>query len=150
MIRAIKLDDRVSTAAQLQVGDLVQVAADGFRVLLNNRPDGEALIGQPAAERIHVAAHQAGLASHYVPIALPRLGAAEVRQFHDILAASDGPVLAFCRSGFRCALLWLLHEVGYGGRPLDQAMRQAATAGHDLSGQAEVIQRVLREVAAAT
>jgi uncharacterized protein (TIGR01244 family) len=75
---------------------------------------------------------------------LAELGVAEVRRFHEIVQAADKPVLAFCTSGFRCALLWALSEAAFGGATVDDALARAASAGHDLSKSRELAERILK------
>jgi uncharacterized protein (TIGR01244 family) len=49
------------------------------------------------------------------------------------VAAADGPVLAFCRSGTRSITAWALGQAQDGRDPAELA-RLAAIAGYDLSG----------------
>jgi uncharacterized protein (TIGR01244 family) len=51
----------------------------------------------------------------------------------EMLAAVDGPVLAFCRSGTRSCNLWALAQASAGGDPAELTAK-AAGAGYDLSG----------------
>jgi len=145
MLALQRLDDKVTVAGQLREADVDDLARLGFRALVNNRPDGEALFGQPASTEIHAAARGAQIASHYLPIAMPTLGLNEIRQFRAIIKATDGPVLAYCKSGLRSALLWVLAEAAYERCPLDDLLRQAAAAGQDLSRSRPVIERLLAE-----
>jgi protein tyrosine phosphatase (PTP) superfamily phosphohydrolase (DUF442 family) len=61
VIRTAPLDGRVSTAGQIRADDL---AGAGFRVVVNNRPDGEVFLGQPPAAKIAEAVAEAGFANH--------------------------------------------------------------------------------------
>ena len=49
------------------------------------------------------------------------------------LAASPGPVLAYCRSGTRSCNLWALAAASEGGTP-DELAAKGAAAGYDLNG----------------
>ncbi len=49
------------------------------------------------------------------------------------MAAAEGPVLAFCRSGTRSTNLWALAMAKQGADP-DELAAKAANAGYDLSG----------------
>ena len=53
---------------QLTVGDMDEAAAQGIRLIVNNRPDGEEP-GQPARAEIEAAARAAGLDYRHIPIA---------------------------------------------------------------------------------
>jgi uncharacterized protein (TIGR01244 family) len=143
MIAIRQLDARVATAGQLKADDMREVARMGFRAVINNRPDGEAWFGQPSSDTLHAAAVAARLQSHFVPIALPTLGPDEVRAFHTIMRTTEGPMLAFCASGFRCALMWLLAQAAFDHADVDDLIARATHAGHDLSRSRELIERML-------
>ena len=49
------------------------------------------------------------------------------------LAAANGPVLAYCRSGTRSCNLWALARAKMGDNP-DRLMAKAADTGYDLTG----------------
>jgi uncharacterized protein (TIGR01244 family) len=100
----IRIDEKVSVAGQIDPADVTRAAAQGFRRVVNNRPDGEAL-DQPAGAAIAEAAAAAGLDYVAIPIA----GGFTMPQVEAMAAAlDDGPVLAFCRSGTRSTNLWAL------------------------------------------
>ena len=48
----------------------------------------------------------------------------------DMVAASDGPVLAYCASGTRCSVVWALAQAGK--MPTHEILSQTAQAGYDL------------------
>ncbi|MEX2409088.1 MAG: sulfur transferase domain-containing protein, partial [Rhodovibrionaceae bacterium] len=56
-----KIDDRFSAAGQLQPEDMAEAAAQGFKTVINNRPDGEGGPEQPSSEACRAAAEAAGL-----------------------------------------------------------------------------------------
>lgn len=128
MLQTIHLTDALSVAPQIEPGDLVEAAARGFRSVINNRPDGEQ-DGQPAAASIEAAARQAGLAYRHIPVVSGQLQDAQVHTFASALKTLPGPVLAFCRTGTRCASLWALQADG----DADAVLAIARAAGYDLS-----------------
>ena len=67
-----------------------------------------------------------------IPVTHAGFSEAQVRAMADALAAADGPVLAYCRSGTRSTLLWSLAEASRGIDP-EMLARQAAQAGYDIS-----------------
>jgi uncharacterized protein (TIGR01244 family) len=95
-----------SSAAQLQPEDLAQIAAQGYKTVINNRPDGEGGAEQPTSAQIEKAATQAGLAYHYLPVVSGQMTEEQVQQMEKILANAKFPVLGFCRSGTRATNLW--------------------------------------------
>ena len=110
---------------------MAAAAAQGFRLVVNNRPDGEAP-GQPASAAIEAAALAAGMDYLYAPVVggpTPE----QVRKVREAVAAANGPVLGFCRSGTRSIVTWARGEVE-AGRPRDELVAQGRNAGYDLSG----------------
>ncbi len=134
----LPVDDRVCVSGQLSPGDMKEVAAAGFTTVVNNRPDGEAIFGQPKTEDLRAAAESAGLKFLDLPFAGPRATPDQVRAFADLLAQGDGQVVAFCKSGMRSALLWGAAALA-NGRPLQEVLRGARSAGQQLDGVAELM-----------
>lgn len=140
-----QLDSKLTVAGQLRPADVEDVVEKGFRLLINNRPDGEAFFGQASMASIEDASQACGLETRYLPVTLASIGPSDVRRFHDLLEAAPGPVLAYCKTGLRCALLWVLAEAGFAGRDIGALMNRARTEGFDLSSQQALIDRVLAE-----
>ena len=112
---------------QLAVGDIDEAAAQGIRLIVNNRPDGEEP-GQPSSAEIEAAARAAGLDYRHIPIA----GGFPPERVEAMAEALDhGPVLAFCRSGTRSTYLWALARSAR-GVPAEESIAAAAAAGYDL------------------
>jgi sulfide:quinone oxidoreductase len=132
-----KINDAVSVAPQLMIDELVAVAGLGFRTVINNRPDGESF-DQPPASAVAAAAQAAGLAYHHQPVTSGGLTVDDVLHFRELLATAEGPVLAFCRSGTRCANLWALAQAG-NCNP-DEVIAAAADAGYDVRGLRQILQ----------
>jgi uncharacterized protein (TIGR01244 family) len=93
-----------ATSPQLQPEDLAAVAQLGYRTIINNRPDGEAP-GQPLNADLEAEAVRLGLGYVFIPVGRS-LSAEQVEAFSEALAASPGPVLAFCASGTRSSVLY--------------------------------------------
>ena len=120
-----------AVAPQLSPGEVTAAADQGFTTLINNRPDGEES-DQPTDAIIRAAAEAAGMTY----VALPIDPTGPTRDAVDRMAAalthSDGPVLAFCRSGTRSAFLWALAR-SQSGADADTLIEQAAAAGYDIT-----------------
>jgi uncharacterized protein (TIGR01244 family) len=127
-----RIDDQISVAPQLLPGELTEVAALGFKALINNRPDGEEP-GQPSDAEMRQAAEAAGLAYTSIPITHAGFSHPQIDAMTAALAAADGPVLAYCRSGTRSCNLWALAEAKAGGDP-DAITDKGAGAGYSLGG----------------
>jgi uncharacterized protein (TIGR01244 family) len=128
-IRTVTPDYAV--APQLMPEEVAEAAARGFRLLINNRPDGEQE-GQPTSAEMEAAAKAAGLAYSYIPVR----GGPTLQQAEEQVALADQaerPVLAFCRSGTRSIVTWSVGQRARNLRTRDELVALAANAGYDLS-----------------
>lgn len=132
MLNMIPLDEHTLIAGQIQPENFADIAKAGVRLVVGNRPDGEALMGQPDAARIEAAAAAQGIAFIYLPFTSGTLTPGHVAQFAQVLKSADGPVLAYCRSGSRSSLLWAAARVANGAN-VDDVLAQAQAAGVDLA-----------------
>jgi uncharacterized protein (TIGR01244 family) len=127
-----RVTDQLSVSPQIGVDDIARAAALGFKLVINNRPDGEDP-AQPSSAEIEAAAHAAGLAYAHIPVrGSPTPDQVEAEQA--VLDSASGPVLAYCRSGTRSIVTWSLgaHEAGTHSR--DELVNLGAAAGYDLAG----------------
>ncbi|KPF61512.1 hypothetical protein IP88_15675 [alpha proteobacterium AAP81b] len=136
----IRLTDTLSVAPQIAPDDCAIAATQGFATIVNNRPDGEAP-GQPAGAAIAAAAAAAGLAYHAIPVGPAGMGPGEVAAMAAAIAASPGPVLAFCRSGTRSTHLWALAAAQAGG-DIEAICDAAEAGGYDVAGLMPVMRRL--------
>jgi uncharacterized protein (TIGR01244 family) len=122
----------ISVAPQISVGDVEEAARQGFRTIINNRPDGEAP-DQPGSGEIEAAAAAAGLAYYHLPV---RGGPTpeQVETTQRILEEAAKPVLAFCRSGTRSIVTWALAEAASDARGPQELVELGRRAGYDLAG----------------
>ena len=125
-----KLDDSISVAGQINPADVAEAAAQGFTLVINNRPDGEQP-GQPTGAEIAAAAAAAGLGYRAVPITHAGFGEEQVAAMQEALVAATGPVLAFCRSGTRSTFAWALARARMGD-DAETLSAKASSAGYDL------------------
>jgi len=132
------VDSQVSVAGQLQPSDMAEIAALGFGAVVNNRPDGEAMFGQPRTADLKSAAEQAGLVFLDLPFSGPNARPDQVQALAGLLAQRDRRVVAFCKSGMRSALLWAAAEMSV-GRGLAEVLSAARHAGQMLDPAGEII-----------
>lgn len=99
-----KLTDAFSVGPQILPTDVEAVKQAGFVAIVCNRPDGED-VGQPTAAEIAAECRRHDVAFHHLPIS-DGITAEMTERFRSIIAESEGPVLAYCRSGQRCSVLW--------------------------------------------
>ena len=122
-----------AVAAQLEAADMARAAAEGYRVVISNRPDGEAP-GQPSVSEIKAAAEAAGLTFKHIPFSGLPPAPAVVMETAQALDEANGPVLAYCRSGTRSITAWALAQALAGSHTPDEIIALAQKAGYDLSG----------------
>ena len=125
-----RVTDRLSVSPQITVEEVAEAKAKGFTMVVNNRPDHE-VEGQPTSAEIEAAAKAAGLAYVHIPVrGMPTREQVEANRA--AIEDSEGPVLAFCRTGTRCINTWSIGERLAGG-DRDELVRIGAQAGYDLS-----------------
>ena len=100
---------------QISRAELAQIAAAGFKSVINNRPDGEGGPSQPMSEDLRLAAEAHGLRYAHLPVVSGHITADQVARFRDLLAQLPQPVVAFCRTGTRSAALYkMAFAAGFG------------------------------------
>ena len=127
-MKIVKLTDTVSVSAQITPEDVAEIAAQGYQVLINNRPDGEE-DAQPTDAAFAAAAQAAGLEYRYMPVTAMSFPGSDFDGMSDFLDDTEHPVLAFCRSGTRCVNLWVA-SVDIAQR--EEAMQVASQKGYEL------------------
>ena len=96
----------VCVAPQLTPEAMAEVAALGFKSVVNNRPDFEHGPDQPSSAQIEAAALAAGLQYRHLPVSGGYQTPEQIAQMASLLAELPRPLLAFCRSGSRSANLY--------------------------------------------
>jgi sulfide:quinone oxidoreductase len=128
------LTKTISVTAQIQPGDIEQLAAQGFRSVVCNRPDGEGA-DQPTFAELEAAARKHGLSAAYLPVVSGKVTDNDASAFGDLLDRLPAPTVAYCRTGTRSATLWALAEAGR-HRSMSDIMAATKAAGYDLQGVA--------------
>lgn len=126
-----KISEQLSVAPQIQAEELAAVKALGFVSVINNRPDQEET-NQPSAKDVQAQAEAVGLSYKHQPVISGNITDEDIVEFKALLSAQETPVLAFCRTGTRCTMLWALASA----RPdnVDELIETAAAAGYNISG----------------
>ncbi len=126
-----RLQPDIWVGPQITIADIETLAARGIRSIICNRPDNE-VPGQPAAASIEAAVKAQGLHFAHVPVISSALSGQDVATFGQALADLPGPVLVYCRSGMRSAMLWALASAGR--LAPDTILAATAGAGFNLDG----------------
>ena len=135
-IRRITEDYAVSP--QISPDDIPEIKAAGFRSIMCNRPDGEDY-GQPEFDAVAEAARAEGIEVRCVPIVSGMVTPQAAQDFAAALEGMPKPMLAYCRSGTRCTMLWSI--ASYGRLSGDEIVSAARDAGYDMSGLVRQLDR---------
>ena len=127
---ARRISPGLSVSPQLTVEDVKTASDQGFRAIICNRPDGEAG-DQPGFAEIASAAASAGVETRHIPVVPGQIGEADITAFDEALKDLPGPVLAYCRTGTRSAMLWALAMADE--KPLTDILATTQAAGYDVS-----------------
>ncbi len=125
-----RLNGELAVAGQINPGDVPELAAQGIRAIICNRPDGEAP-GQPKYEEIEKAATANGIKIAYQPVVPTSISDDDAATFGKLLDELPKPLLIYCRSGLRSTALWALSQTGK--LPAEDIVETAAMAGYDLT-----------------
>ncbi|VWX53183.1 TIGR01244 family sulfur transferase [Novosphingobium sp. 9U] len=126
-----KLTETIYASPQIGLAEVEQAKALGITLIVNNRPEGESE-DQVAGPEIEAAAQAAGIDYVAIPVTHSGFSQQQVTAMADALERTQGPVLAYCRSGTRSTLLWALAQAK-AGADLDDVAAKAAQAGYDVS-----------------
>jgi uncharacterized protein (TIGR01244 family) len=126
-----KVTDDLSVAPQITLADVERAKAEGFVMIINNRPDGEEA-GQPTSAEMQAAAEAAGIAYRHIPV-VGQPTRAQVDEEKVLLDEVDGPVLAYCRSGNRSIITWSVGQALSKARTPAELGALGRAAGYDLS-----------------
>ncbi len=126
-----RLSESFAVAPQIGLDEIEAVKAAGFGFVVNNRPDGEAF-DQPTGAEMEAAVQAAGLGYCAIPIDHSGFSVEQVAAL-SALMVSPRPILAYCRSGTRSAMLWALVSAARGA-DIEGIIDSALTAGYDVRG----------------
>ena len=139
-----KISPFLSVSPQIYPAHVERLAAQGFRTIINNRPDNET-DDQPLGKDLSEAAAKHGIEFINIPVIPGELTPQNVKEFGEAMSRVTGPVLAYCRSGMRSTSLWALYEARHMGS--DSIINFASTIGYDLSWQKEHLDEALAHAA---
>ncbi len=91
------MSHQVSITGQITPDQIPMIAENGFKTIINNRPDGEEP-GQPTSADIEAAAKKAGLAYKEVSFAGSDLNQNHVEEFADSSRAANAHILPYGQS----------------------------------------------------
>jgi len=134
-----RISSFLSVAPQIFLADVRKIASLGFQTIINNRPDNEKA-NQPLAIELAAEADRHGLIFVNQWVISGKVTIENSTDFAGELERAKGPVLAFCRSGTRCTMLWAYSEARY--RDLDVIMSDALSIGYDLKKYRDLMEQI--------
>jgi uncharacterized protein (TIGR01244 family) len=99
-------NDQFATLGQIDASHLAEIAKQGYKSVINNRPDFEAGPSQPTNAVIQAQAEALGLNYAFLPVIPGAFTPEQVVEMARLLKTMPGPILAFCRSGARSTNLY--------------------------------------------
>ena len=101
-------NSQFSTTGQIDPEQITEVAALGYKSVIDNRPDMEGGSDQPLHTDIEKRVKASGMEFAYLPVISGAITAEQVEQMADLIERLPKPILAFCRSGARSTNLYHL------------------------------------------
>ena len=133
-----------SVSPQITPSDFETLAARGVHTVICNRPDAEVPPDLQAGP-MQQAAEAVGIIFVYNPVVGIGMSPQSIDEQADAIEGADGPVVAYCASGMRSALMWAFARAG--AEPAEDILRTVAEAGYrmdHLIGQIEGIGKARR------
>jgi uncharacterized protein (TIGR01244 family) len=140
------ITDTMSVAGQITLEDIAQAAQEGYGLIINNRPDGEEP-GQLTHEEAAAEAAKHGIDYKYIPVLTNTITRRDVVAHQHAMLRGPQKVLAHCRSGTRCYILWALSRALYEGESPLKLVAQAALKGYDLRILPSLVEKLQGESA---
>lgn len=125
-----KITQELSVSPQISIEDIGTIKEQGFKTIICNRPDKESE-DQIDMQSLSEAAVKHGIAFISQPIVSGAVSDEQVLEFKKFLKDAEKPILAFCRTGTRCSILWSLSMAGE--MDTNTILDKAKNAGYELS-----------------
>ncbi len=144
MAEPTKINEQLSVFGQIVLADIAGFAKAGFATIINQRPDNEEP-GQLDHLAAAAEAEKHGLDYRYQPIVTPAITRREVSEFQNMLLRAGKPILAHCRSGTRCYLMYALTRALFDGASPLQLVGEAAAKGYDIRALPMLVEKLQAE-----
>jgi len=128
-----KISDTLTFSPQIRPEDMAAIKKAGFKAIICNRPDGETEDQTPFAQ-IKSAATAEGLVAYHIPVIPQQISDGDVAEFAAALSQGPHPMLAYCRTGTRAAMLWAFQAASTQSQ--SDILGATRAAGYDLTAVA--------------
>lgn len=127
-----QVDDNLLVSGQLDVHDIGRANEAGIRMIICNRPDGEA-DGQPLADDFAALLKTYSIDFRYIPVTPGQITRENVIATKKAFDEAQGPILAYCRSGKRSVVMWAMVQAASDRMSNLQIIKKGQELGHDLN-----------------
>lgn len=124
-----QLTPQFFVAPQIDPAQIELLNAQGFTMILCNRPDGE-VPASHSADAMQTAATAAGIRFAYLPLTHQTMTLDVIDENRALTEGPDEKVLAYCASGTRSCIAWALGQRGK--QSADALLLTAQKAGYNL------------------
>lgn len=100
-----EIDNQVFVCGQITEDFVDELAHQGFKTIICNRPDDEEF-NQPLFASIAQKAKSLGMSTFFIPVTPPNIENESIAAMKEALDHCEFPVLAYCKSGGRAATLY--------------------------------------------
>ena len=133
-----RLTDDVSVSGQITVASVKALRDQGFRTIVNMRPDDESP-DQAKYAQMQGAANDAGLGYGYIPLKQGKISGNAVEALGSVMSRMPKPVLIYSETPGPAAKVWALAEAsrpgGLDAAAIQQAVKSAGQSADDLASQ---------------
>ncbi|MFN3955332.1 MAG: TIGR01244 family sulfur transferase [Pararhodobacter sp.] len=136
------LTDGYAVSPQISPEDVPEIAAQGYEMVICNRPDAEVPVELKAGV-LQAAVEAAGLRFVLNPVVGGALSMDNVTAQRAALDNGTGKVLAYCASGNRSSIVWALANAGR--LPTDALIAAGAQYGYQTAQFRDLIERLAQE-----
>lgn len=100
------LAEHYSICAQISLDDIDEIAALGFKTIINYRPDGEGGESQITGAALAEKASALGIAYVHIPVVPGQVTPENIAACEQTLEDTPKPIIGFCRTGKRATMLY--------------------------------------------
>ena len=125
-----KLDSKLFVSSQISEYMIKEIADLGVKLILSNRPEGES-IDQPSGNDLETQAKLLSIKFKSIPFSVNTLTRDKINSLSKILDDVKNPVLIYCKSGARSAMIWALSSILNSDKDINIISKKVADAGYD-------------------
>ena len=125
-----KLDSKLFVSSQISEYMIKEIADLGVKLILSNRPEGES-IDQPSDNDLETQAKLLSIKFKSIPFSVNTLTRDKINSLSKILDDVKNPVLIYCKSGARSAMIWALSSILNSNKDINIISKKVADAGYD-------------------